>query len=206
MAETTSRLTLPYPTPDDTVDVPRDIEALAERLDVVTTPTLVTALPGSPVDGQEVYFVADAAARVLWHLRYNAVGGAYKWEYLGGPPLTAIDTSADSTGSSALVLLGGPSLTLPLAGDWVLELGIRAWHAVVDGAAAAHFRFPNGVDDGRYASFTSARANQAASVYRKERYVGLTAGTLTVSYRSVGPPGNASFIDRTLTATPIRLG
>jgi hypothetical protein len=36
MALSTPRLALPYPVPDDTVDVPRDIQALAVRLDTVT--------------------------------------------------------------------------------------------------------------------------------------------------------------------------
>ena len=35
MPATTSRLALPYPAPDDTTDVPRDVKALAEKLDVV---------------------------------------------------------------------------------------------------------------------------------------------------------------------------
>src|SRR4051812_50074097 len=33
MPTTTPRLALPYPTPDDTADVPRDIQALANALD-----------------------------------------------------------------------------------------------------------------------------------------------------------------------------
>lgn len=35
MALTTTRLTLPYPEPNDTVDVPRDVLALANRLDII---------------------------------------------------------------------------------------------------------------------------------------------------------------------------
>ena len=39
MAGQTTRLALPYPVPDDTTDVPRDVKALAEKLDqVVVTP------------------------------------------------------------------------------------------------------------------------------------------------------------------------
>ena len=39
MPGTTTRLALPYPVPDDTTDVPRDVKALAEKLDqVVVTP------------------------------------------------------------------------------------------------------------------------------------------------------------------------
>ena len=67
---------------------------------------LVTSLPGSPIDGQEVYYqsAAMAADGVVWHLRYRASSSsAYKWEYLGGPPLSAaIDaaTTVSATGFS----------------------------------------------------------------------------------------------------------
>ena len=33
MPGTTANLQLPYPTPDDTVDVPRDVKALADKID-----------------------------------------------------------------------------------------------------------------------------------------------------------------------------
>jgi hypothetical protein len=35
MPAATPRLALPYPTPDDQVDVPRDVEALAEALEAI---------------------------------------------------------------------------------------------------------------------------------------------------------------------------
>lgn len=75
-------------------------------------PTLVTSLPGAPYDGQEVYLVANAATRVLWHLRYNsALVSTYKWEFVGGPPLNVASTgSAAATGSFADA---GGSMTLP---------------------------------------------------------------------------------------------
>src|SRR4051812_46438194 len=45
---------------------------------------VLTALPASPVDGQEIYFQADAGPpAVVWHLRRRAS----KWEYVGGPPI-----------------------------------------------------------------------------------------------------------------------
>jgi hypothetical protein len=35
-------------------------------------PSLVTALPATPVDGQECHFVADATNGVVWHMKYRA--------------------------------------------------------------------------------------------------------------------------------------
>lgn len=50
--------------------------------------TYETALPGSPFDGQEIHFAANATNGVIWHLRYrSAASGSYKWEFVGGSPL-----------------------------------------------------------------------------------------------------------------------
>src|SRR4051812_22380129 len=66
----------------------------------INAPARVTSLPVSPVDGQEVYYVADATNGVLWHLRYNAASAsAYKWEFVGGSPLESSSASnAQTTG------------------------------------------------------------------------------------------------------------
>lgn len=87
----------------------------------------VTVLPGSPVDGQEVIYGADAANGVMWHLRYRSAGVTNKWEFIGGAPLvhevvasyvTGAGTNADTT--------SGPTLTVPLAGVYDVEFGFRA--------------------------------------------------------------------------------
>lgn len=44
---------------------------------------LVTSLPANPVDGQEIYFLADSTNGIIWHLRYRVASS--KWEYVGGP-------------------------------------------------------------------------------------------------------------------------
>lgn len=56
-------------------------------------PERVTSLPAYPFDGQEVYYVADATNGIIWHLRYNASGGTYKWEFVGGNHLEVVQTA-----------------------------------------------------------------------------------------------------------------
>jgi hypothetical protein len=53
-----------------------------------------------PQDGTVVSLQVDAANGIDWLLRYNASSAsAYKWEFLGGPPLTAgIATEETATG------------------------------------------------------------------------------------------------------------
>jgi hypothetical protein len=73
-----------------------DIKDLKSRI-----PALVTVLPGSPFDGQEVFFNADSTNGVIWHLRYRSPasgGGTYGWEYVGGPPLTSVQTASAGIG------------------------------------------------------------------------------------------------------------
>src|SRR5215218_6358847 len=61
---------------------------------------VVTALPGSPVDGQEVIYqnASMASVGVAWRLKYrSASGSAYKWEFIGGAPLMSFDATTDVT-------------------------------------------------------------------------------------------------------------
>src|SRR5262245_50377504 len=55
----TPNMSLPYPIPDDTVDVPRDIKALADKLDVVTKPKARVAgtftMEGGTANGGSYY-------------------------------------------------------------------------------------------------------------------------------------------------------
>ena len=100
---------------------------------IASQPTFVSALPGSPVDGQEVYFqdTAMATAGVVWHLRYRAAGGTYKWEFLGGAPLVAyVDAlEAPSTTGWAGTATLGPELTMTRAGEYELMWGAQIVNA-----------------------------------------------------------------------------
>ena len=106
-------------------------------VDTTTTPgsvilnvgvlSIVSALPGSPVDGQIIYYqnAAMAALGIVWPLRYRAAAsGSYKWEAVGASPWWAeIKAQQDAAVGSAYVdfATAGPSITVPLAGDYVLE-------------------------------------------------------------------------------------
>ena len=82
----------------------------------------VSALPGSPVDGQEIYYqdAAMATAGIVWHLRYRLAGGTYKWGLVGGAPLLdeslGTSTSPLNTAGAWTAILPGvdtPSLAAP---------------------------------------------------------------------------------------------
>ena len=84
-------------------------------------PTLVTSLPVSAVDGQEIYYLVDPSAGIIWHLRYRAASpNAQKWEKIGGQ-IYGLQQTVSSSQSTANVntfadMTGGPTMTVPLTG------------------------------------------------------------------------------------------
>ena len=122
---------------------PRDQQVIwvdTDEYGGVPTAGLVTSLPSSPIDGQECYYLADATAGVIWHLRYRAASAsAYKWELVGGPfvereiiPEEVTTGTGSSFGNLSTV---GPSFTTPFAGDW--EYTISGTARVASGSAQA---------------------------------------------------------------------
>lgn len=125
----TPRLTLPYPIPGDTVDVPRDIQALAQKLDGIQGygVPLLSALPSSPADGAIVDLqTADMAAHhVVWRFRYVAAEG--RWDFIGGPPLQNESAAAFSTSGAHQTYQG-------LAGDCTVLVPVSGLYDVTVGA------------------------------------------------------------------------
>jgi hypothetical protein len=128
---------LPWPEPTDPADGPGGFRALAVAAEAALVgggPAYVTALPASPVDGQEVYFGADPAAGVIWHLRYRAAAtGAYKWEFVGGSDMRNVQPATGLATSSVIYVAGGPKLTVPLAGQYQVRWAFNGAHAATGG-------------------------------------------------------------------------
>lgn len=214
MPATTPNLALPYPVAADTADVPRDIQALAVKLDIVAGGPLVTTLPASPADGQECYFVADSANGVIWHLRYRAAAtGSFKWEFVGGPGLYAEGVGQQTVaGTGAYVdLPGGPAVTLPLAGDYDITIGTKDLGSTGNGQAA-YMSYQIGAavasdNDGIFNYIfmsAGARPDVSVSISRTRRKPGLGAVALTAKYKTTSGTLNAR--DRMISATPVRVG
>lgn len=92
-----------------------------------------TALPSNPVDGQEFAYTADATNGVIWRLKYrSASSSSYKWELVGGAGLFA-SSAAEVAVSSTTWGGTGPSVTVPLAGDYQVEVSA---HFYTSGAVA----------------------------------------------------------------------
>ena len=83
-----------------------------------------TELPANPKDGQTYTFIADSANGIAWRFQYNESSGSqYKWEFVGGAPAVTAASGDVSTTSASFQDLGGPGITVPLAGDYLVQFG-----------------------------------------------------------------------------------
>jgi hypothetical protein len=220
MGATTPRLALPYPIPDDAVDVPRDVQALAAKLDAIKNlgVPLVTVLPATAVEGDEVYFDANPGQGVIWHLRYDAsIGDGNKWEFLGGPPIQADVVAPSTTNSTTYADLAagpGPSVVAPLKGVYNIDHGAQlSTSSSVAGntayqayAAAGSGIVPN---DGMSVLIgANGVMNMSGTVARQRQAVITVAGdTILCKYRSSSTnPGTITANYRWIRIWPTRVG
>lgn len=212
MPASTPKLALPYPVAADPADVPADLLALATRLDTLE-PWYATSLPASPVDGQEVYYAADPANGVIWHLRYRAgATGSYKWEFLGGPPMTKIVATRESLGSSNGVWLDpatvGPQLTIPLAGDYNIEFHVTMETPSLIATANVGVAIGAGNPLIAYPIANGSGNNINLDMNVHTQYAGRAAND-QLRLRYMQSANNAAgywFLNRYLYVTPIRVG
>jgi hypothetical protein len=206
---TTPILALPYPVATDTADVPRDIQALANRLDIVAAPPPSSAtLPGSPVDGQEHYLQVDtdASGAIVWHLRYrSSSGSSHKWEYAGGAPIFAeiVQDQSGSSGSFGDLTSPGPTVYLPRPGDYDLVFGCEGTTDTLGGFFAMSVQVGAvAATDADSARGHTKVAGYLSTIERSLRKTNLTAAAVTAKYRT-GAVMTAG--RRWVRATPIRI-
>jgi hypothetical protein len=171
-------------------------------------PPLVTALPGSPVDGQEIILTNSLTAGTYsWHLRYVAARASNKWVFVGGSPMFDEITTAQGTASATYVALttAGPSLTIPVAGDYLVEIGCNGavttattvWMSYAIGATAA-------VDADAADSFI--HGTRSSDIVRERKKLAIPAATvLAARYRSDGS-NTGTFKNRKMRVTPVAVG
>lgn len=178
-----------------------------------TRPPVVTSLPGSPTDRDEVYYQADAAAGIYWHLRFrNAGASGKKWEFVGGPALYAEVETSESTVSTHTTYQDmttvGPSLTLPLNGDYLYAWGCTGRCAATGGTANMALK----IGAAAAADTEAVRAPEnasgiLASVSRERVYTAQTASdVIKAQYRTVSANVASTLERRWLAIIPIRVG
>lgn len=188
------------------------ITAFSEYRDAVIE--IVTGLPGSPYDGQEIYFQSSGMATlgVAWHLRYRAgASGSYKWEYLGGGDLySAVSSGGGPSSITSATWSNAPTtqceVTLPLAGDYRVQA-----QTIVNTAVSGVLIAGVAVGAGGSPPVSLQNACQAsASGYQSGVIIGQTIGRsasdlLRVRYYH-SSTGNITVTGTNLLVTPIRVG
>jgi hypothetical protein len=91
----------------------------------ITTSTLAGGPPASPKDGDIWIATTVDSNDARWQFQFNAgSGSAHKWDFIGGPALTAPRNGSLTTGSTSLVVLtGAPTLTVPRTGEYIVTVG-----------------------------------------------------------------------------------
>lgn len=167
----------------------------------------VTSLPGSPVDGQEVYYVADATNGVLWHLRYNAAGGSYKWEFVGGAGLQSGPSGfMTRTTTVEAALTSGPTIVLPLKGEYHVYLEVSVVSGAV-GAYTGNARFGRNGSNFGVAAFVSGSVSgtggrTSMQALASTSTAGDTLNILVTNSTTI----NTQYGDGVLRAVPVRVG
>lgn len=178
--------------------------AVMIRSNTSSQPQRVTTLPGTPYDGQEIYYVADNANGVIWHLRYNAV--STKWERVGGAPLGSGPSGSTSVSTTTLTALsGGPSFTIPVSGTYEVW-GQCLQQQQVAGLCQTNTRVvSNGVATGLAGTFVGQAAFDGATT-SFSGVLTLTAGqTLSLSVQN-SQALSTTYQLGTLFIRPIKVG
>jgi hypothetical protein len=169
--------------------------------------TYGTNLPTSPVDGQRFVLVDSVTNPVFqWEFRYNASStSTYKWEFVGGAPLSAEDPTGQGSITSTSYVSTGDQITVSRAGDYILEYGLfmtnntaqnYTYMAAKIGAAA--------VSDDNGVFVASSFASGYGYAFFKRRINAIPASTL-ISFWTHVSAGTGAFGRLYIHLTPVRI-
>lgn len=108
----------------------------------VSNPTYGTTFPASPANGQE-HILVDSVTNPTyqWRFRYNANGGTYKWEFVGGDPALSFAAGlAMSLGSAGAWTTVSAPITIPRAGVYQATTELLAQSTAFTTAYEIHTR------------------------------------------------------------------
>jgi hypothetical protein len=197
------------PTGGSTGAVLRKVSGTDHDVEWAQHPSLVTSLP-TPTLGRTVFY--NVGSGIVWHLVCYDPNATYPWAFVGGPPLSALVAASEqrtATGYGDLATVG-PSITLPLPGDYDVKIGARIhsstankenWMSYQIGATAASDTDALDTHSGPSGTFSHTSFHS----YREKRKTGLSAVTLTCKYKIQDSGDGAWWTERSISATPVRV-
>ena len=183
----------------------------------VAAAELVTSLPASPLDGQQVCYLANATDGVVWTLRYRAASASsYKWEFVGGGPLIKQfegggATSTTSASQYGVTNLADPRITIPLAGDYEIKSSVIGFLGTAVGDLRIYANLISGTgglrDGAAYQGGWVGGSGIGYNVEATRGWINVSAGAvLGISYLSVLTNYAFSTYTRSLLVRPVRVG
>ena len=172
-------------------------------------PPIVTQLPTLAQVGDQVVYAADATNGVYWLLQYDGLG-TYPWKFIGGAPLTAqVDTDENivaGTITYTALATAGPSITLALAGDYVISQGLRAYPFATNQGCRMSYDIGATSASDNDSVLLDCAAGFGENGSRTRLKTGIAASTAIVSkYRHTTTGAGANFQDRWMSITPVRV-
>lgn len=174
---------------------------------------LVSTLPGSPSDGDTIYYQTTGMATdgIVWTLRYRSGGGTYKWEFVGGPPMyVEFATARTSTTTSYVALTDAVEITLPLAGTYLIEHGCYMGYTT-GGPGTAETLATVKLGSAAAADAEAARHHQTVvnerSTVSRQMIRTLSAASSVIAQQYKAPAGvTITVADRWIMARPVVVG
>lgn len=192
-----------------TIRVTKVPSAVAGPSGLVPPTAIGTALPVSPVDGQE-FILTDSltAPTFTWRLRYVAAKASNKWVFVGGTALfSEILTREQVTGAAyADAPTVGPSVTVRVAGLYQLAFG-AAWTHSVDNVGVRYIapKFGAATTDDNDAALGRDQSGAYDAGLHRQIQRTIAAGTLVkLQYRHT--TATINFERRYLSIEPVALG
>jgi len=178
--------------------------------------TVGTTLPASPVDGQEAILVDSLTAPTYnWRFKYVAgiTADAYKWVFIGGDDAFSEVVASETPNSATYVALAtpGPSITVPRAGIYVVEIGFLMQNISWGGGFAQYMSYDIGATGAVDADGTGAMmvniTTTASLMVSRPRVKTFTSGptALVAKYRHNSATTNYPFAQRWMRVVPKRV-
>ena len=175
---------------------------------------LVSTLPSSPVDGQEVFYQSAGMSTdgAVWHLRYDAASvSSHKWEFVGGSNLSFFDNAnvgASLTQNTWSDISTAQKITVPLAGDYNCSWSVQTY--LSSGTQGIHVGLRVDTTEPIVDTNTTYSSNAALVWYshnQMRRITGIGASKdITIRFRNGGATATYNRYACSMFVTPVRLG
>ena len=169
------------------------------------TPPIVTSLPLAPQFGDQVVYAADATNGIYWLLQYDA-SGTYPWKFIGGSSFYSSGGSLSTALTTYQTITGGPSVTIPLAGDYLSHYSATVGcisNVVLTSYIGLSVNGSNTVIDA--ATQTSSGQWDGATIMQIYRSSLAATNVLTLRGKNDQGTGTTSITNPRIQITPIRV-